>query len=76
MKQELFFCNSNYLYDFIVKNHLSQKALHNATSIVFADIRQKKYIMYYFNMINSYCALGTILELAVYQRFDAITHYS
>jgi hypothetical protein len=42
MKQMLFFRNSKYLYDFIAKNNLSQKALQNATFIIFAHAGQNK----------------------------------
>jgi len=54
LKHGLFFCNGTYLYDFIIENDLSQKALQNATSIIFADARQNNFIVYYFNILNLY----------------------
>jgi len=54
LKHGLIFCNRIYHFDFIAENYLSQKTLQNATSIIFADVRQNKFIVYYFMILNPY----------------------
>jgi len=68
LKHGLFFCNGTYLYDFIIENDLSQKALQNATSIIFADARQNNFIINHFKILNPVLSFGTILEYAIHQQ--------
>jgi hypothetical protein len=68
------FCNGTYLYDFIIENDLSQKALQNATSIIFADARQIYFIINNFKILNPDPSLAPFLNMPYSNRFDVVAN--